>query len=103
MCARAFPRVSLRVMRALKATSRIQPVQGGRAHSLHRAPWLPCAMGRVGRWHTDATCRPEGVNALARPRALHSRETNYGTILAGVGLGSSFQLSTELKIMLNSP
>ena len=23
------------------------PVQGGRAHSLHRAPWLPCAMGQL--------------------------------------------------------
>ena len=22
-----------------------KPVQVGRAHSLHRAPWLPCAMG----------------------------------------------------------
>ena len=28
-----------------------------------------CHGPAVGRWHTDATCRPEGANALARPRA----------------------------------
>ena len=42
----------------------------GRASAF--APQGPVAAvchGPVGRWHTDATCRPEGVNALARPRA----------------------------------
>ncbi len=69
-CARpSGPPAELHVTPAGKPCIAHGPVQVGRAHSLHRAPWLPCAMGRVGRWHTDATCRPEGVNALAGPCA----------------------------------
>ncbi len=51
----------------LKLRSQVSP---GRASAF--APQGPVATvchGPDGRWHTDATCRPEGVNALARTRA----------------------------------
>jgi hypothetical protein len=99
-CARAGPRVSLRLASAYTQRAsrgargsryaecspardpRARPShlcrlgrKRGRAHVLHRAPWRPCAMGRVGRWHTAATCRPEGARGLARTRVQARRST----------------------------
>ena len=129
LCARPAPRVSLRLaspytLRASRGARiscygegspardpRARPShlcsmgrKRGRAHSLHRAPWLPCAMGQLAdgirmphagpkeRMRSpERARRPEGANALARPCA-RLQPARYSTFGRAHRIGSKSRL-----------